>query len=49
MRRNKAQRVYEWILELPVPVVLVIMWLAGAALAGLSVLVLYLVWSLVRT
>lgn len=49
MRRNKAQRVYERILELPVPVVLGIMWLTGAALAGLGVLVLYFLWLLLRT
>ena len=48
MRRNKAQRAYEWILELPVPVVLGIMWLMGAALTGLCVLALYFMWLLVR-
>jgi len=29
---RKAARVYEWFLELPVPVVLGVLWLAGAGL-----------------
>ena len=41
-------RVYEWFLELPVPVVLAVMWLAGAALVGLCGLVLYYFWLLLQ-
>ena len=33
-------------MEVPVPIVLVVMWLAGAALIGVFVLALYLAWSL---
>ena len=39
-------RTYERFLEMPVPIVLVVMWLAGAALIGVFVLALYLAWSL---
>ena len=35
-------RVYEQFLELPVPIVLAVMWLAGVALIGLCGLALYL-------
>jgi hypothetical protein len=35
---------YEWFLELPGPVVLGTMWLAGAGLASVGVLLLYLSW-----
>jgi hypothetical protein len=37
-------RVYEWFLELPVPIVLAVMWLAGVALIGLCVAALYSSW-----
>jgi hypothetical protein len=37
-------RVYEWFLELPVPIVLAAMWLAGAALMGLCGAALYSSW-----
>jgi hypothetical protein len=36
---------YERFLELPVPVVLALLWLVGAALIGLGVLLLYMLWS----
>jgi hypothetical protein len=36
--------IYERFLELPVPIVLAVMWLAGAALIGLCGLALYLFW-----
>ena len=39
--KGKVEREDEWLLRLPVPVVLVILWIAGAALMGLCVLVLY--------
>lgn len=32
---RKAARVYEWFLELPVPMVLGVLWLAGAGLLSL--------------
>ena len=37
---------YERFLELPVPLVLVVLWLAGAALLGVCALALYLYVSL---
>ena len=37
-------RVYKRFLELPVPVVLALMWLAGAALLSVCGLVLYHLW-----
>jgi hypothetical protein len=39
-------RVYEQFLELPVPIVLAVMWLAGVALIGLCGLALYLLLRL---
>jgi hypothetical protein len=41
-RRERIGRVYEQFLELPVPVVLVILWLAGVALIGFIAAALYL-------
>ena len=48
--KKQVERAYEWFLELPVPVVLVVLWLAGAALMGLAaaVLLLYAYWLLLR-
>ena len=40
-----AGRVYEGFLELPVALVLGVMWLAGAALVGLCALTFYLIVS----
>jgi hypothetical protein len=40
------ERAYERFLELPVPLVLVVLWLAGAALLGTCALALYLFVSL---
>jgi hypothetical protein len=37
-------RSYERFLELPVPLVLVAMWLAGLAPAGLCVMLAYVAW-----
>jgi hypothetical protein len=42
------KRAYEWFLELPVPIVIVTLWLAGAILLGLCTLGLYLFWSLLQ-
>jgi hypothetical protein len=40
---------YEWwFLELPVPIVLTVMWLAGVGVISAGVLVLYLFWSTVE-
>jgi hypothetical protein len=39
-------RVYERFLELPVPVVLAVLWLAGVALIGLCGVALYFLWLL---
>jgi hypothetical protein len=41
---GKIGRTYERILELPVAVVLKILWLAGAASIGVVVAALYLYW-----
>ena len=38
-------RAYEGFLELPVPVVLTVLWLAGLALMALCALAPYLVWQ----
>ena len=48
MRKGRIVRAYEWFLELPVAVVLVVLWLAGMGLVGFCVLVLYLCWLLLR-
>jgi len=40
------ERAYERFLELPVPLVLVVLWLAGAMLMGACALALYLFVSL---
>ncbi len=40
--------VYERFFELPVPVILAVMWLAGAALIGACVLLLYYFWLLMQ-
>ena len=46
MRRGKhgkeqIEQIYEWFLELPVAVVLAVMWLVGAMLLGSCALALY--------
>ena len=46
--RRKVSKAYEWFLKLPKPIVLSILWIAGAMLISLTVLVLYLVWLLLR-
>ena len=45
-QKGWVERAYEWFLELPVPAVLVVLWLAGVALLGACVLLLYLYVSL---
>jgi hypothetical protein len=35
-------RTYEWVLELPMVIVLVVLWLAGTAVLGTCALLLYL-------
>jgi hypothetical protein len=42
--QGRLLRSYEWFLELPVPVVLVTMWLTVVGLTSVGVLVLYLSW-----
>ena len=42
------ERLYELFLELPVPVVLVLLWLAGVVLLSLCAAVLYLYWLLLQ-
>ena len=44
-RQGRLTRSYEWFLELPVPIVLGAMWLAGVGLMSVGVLLLYVVWS----
>ena len=48
MCTGRIVRAYEWFLELPVTVVLVVLWLAGVGLVSLCALVLYLCWDLWR-
>ena len=43
-RQGHIASAHEGFLELPVPVVLGAMWLAGVALMGVGVLALYLFW-----
>jgi hypothetical protein len=43
-RPKRIARAYEWFLNLPVPIVLVALWLAGVALISLGILALYLFW-----
>ena len=45
---GRVSNLYKWCLELPVPCVLGICWLAGVALIGLGSWALYLLWSLLR-
>jgi hypothetical protein len=40
-------RAYEWFLQLPVVIVLTVLWVAGAALLGSCALVLYMAGSVV--
>jgi hypothetical protein len=49
MCRERIERAYERFLELPVPVVLMVLWFAGLALLGLGALALYLAWLLFGT
>lgn len=44
-KKGWIQRAYEKLLELPVPVVLIILWLAGFTVLGLCALALYLYGS----
>ena len=39
--RHAIGQAYEWFLELPVPVVLAVLWFAGLVILGSLVLVLY--------
>ena len=43
-----VSRAYEGFLELPVTIVLAVLWLGGLVLIGLFVLALYLFWLLLR-
>ena len=47
--KSTVGRTYEWFLELPVPMVLLTMWVAGMLLIGSLVGLLYLLWSLLLT
>jgi hypothetical protein len=44
--KGSIERLYEAFLELPVPVVLVILWLTGAMVLGLCAAALYSFWLL---
>jgi hypothetical protein len=46
--KGKVSRAYRGFLELPVPIVLFVLWLAGAMLISLCALALYLLWLLLR-
>jgi hypothetical protein len=45
---GRIQRAYESFLDLPVPVVLVVLWLAGVVLLSLCAAALYLYWLLLQ-
>lgn len=45
---GSIERSYEAFLELPVPVVLVLLWLAGVVLLGLCAATLYSYWLLLQ-
>ena len=49
MRKARVVRAYEWLMELPVVVVLVVLWAAGVGLVSFCALALYLCWILWRT
>jgi hypothetical protein len=46
--KKQVERAYERFLELPVPVLLVVLWFAGATLMGLGAAALYAYWLLLR-
>jgi hypothetical protein len=50
--QGRLVRLYEWfldwLLELPVPIVLGVLWLGGVGLISVGVLVLYLLWLAVE-
>jgi hypothetical protein len=46
--KKLLERAYEWFLELPVPVVLGVLWLLGATLMGLLLALLYVMWTSLR-
>ncbi|HEX2107761.1 MAG TPA: hypothetical protein VHF70_00595 [Rubrobacteraceae bacterium] len=48
MRKSWIIRAYEWFFELPVAVVLVLLWLAGVGVVGLCALLLYSLLILLR-
>ena len=45
---GRIERAYGWFLEQPVPVVLVLLWLAGVTLVGLGTAALYSYWLLLQ-
>jgi hypothetical protein len=49
MCKGRVGRAYEWLLELPVVIVLVVLWAAGVGLVIFCALALYLCWILWRT
>jgi hypothetical protein len=48
MRKGRIVRAYERFLELPVMIVLVVLWLAGMGFVLLFALALYLSWIFLR-
>jgi len=48
MRKGRIVRAYERFLELPVTIVLVVLWLAGIGLVVLCALALYMCWIFLR-
>ncbi len=47
-RQARIERTHEAFLKLPLPVVLVLVWLAGTMLLGLCATAIYLCWSLLE-
>jgi hypothetical protein len=48
MCKGRIVRTYERFLDLPVAIVLVVLWLAGTGLVVLGALTLYLCWTFLR-
>jgi len=48
MRKSRIVRAYEQFLELPVVIVLVVLWSAGIGLVSFCAIALYLCWILLR-
>ena len=46
--QDRIESAFEWFLELPVPIVLAALWIAGVALVGLCALAFYAYWWILQ-